>query len=138
MVHADHLTCRQAALWEYLEALGPGDEVLSVPAQVQTASTAAHAAMKKESERVRLRDEHAARSTELHEVKARTAVLEQRFEDATVLAHQAVAGASERADAATQAAKHCARRLAEIEGSTSWRLTAPLRRLGRALRRKRA
>jgi hypothetical protein len=142
----EYLTGRQAALWEYLRGLSPGDARLDIPAKLREPSMAAQAAMRKESEHVELRETHAALAAEHSELKERSAMLEQRFEDAIVLAHQAVAAAAERADNATARADDAARtaataeerrvrQMAGLESSLSWRITAPLRRLKRVLGR---
>lgn len=142
----EYLTGRQAALWEHLRKLDPGDARLDIPAKLREPNMAAQAAMRKESEQVELRDAHATLAGEHSELKERStmleqrsAMLEQRFADATDLAQQAVAAAEQRADSAELATAEVderrAREIAQIEGSASWRLTAPLRRLMHALRR---
>lgn len=131
----EYLTGRQTALWEYLRELKPGHVRVEIPPQLRRPSVAAQAAMWKESEHVELREAHAALTAEHSELKQRTAMVEQRFAGAIVLAHQAVAAAAERAVAANGAGEHRARELASLESSASWRITAPLRSLKRMLRR---
>jgi hypothetical protein len=131
----EYLTRRQAALWEYLRKLSLGDVRVEIPRQLRQPSVAAQAAMRKESEHVELREAHAALTRQHSDLKERAAMLEQRFADATVFAHQAVAAAAERAEAAAEAEERSARELASLESSASWRITAPLRRFKRLLRR---
>lgn len=108
--HAEYLTLRQAELWRYLADLPAGDSELRVPAHLREPSAAAVAATQAEDGRVRLVLGHDALSTAYNEATARTAELEQSL-------------------------GHCQRELENVRRALSWRLTAPLRRLARLLRR---
>lgn len=122
--HADYLTGRQMKIWEYLRALPPGDAELAVPAEMREPSAAAREAMRRESEKFKLAEDHHALSTEYTETMARLTDVEERF----TASHEAGVKAA-------QGERQRARELESVEGSLSWRITSPLRRMGRTLRR---
>lgn len=125
LAHADHLTGRQAGLWQYLATLPAGDAQLRVPEQIRQPSAGAQAAMRKESERVKLAEDHSALFAEYTKAMARLTELEERFSEAHRAGLKAAQGEERRA-----------RELESIEGSFSWRITAPLRRAARMLGRR--
>lgn len=134
----DHMTGRQEELWRFLGELPAGDTRLDVDAPLRGSAGAARAVLRREAERS---ERTAAQAAALERAEERATELEQRFAGATALAQQAVSASAERAEraaaAAAEAEQRCARaeaELARMRGARSWRLTGPLRRLGRALR----
>lgn len=123
--HAEYLTGRQAKLWEYVEGLPAGDIQPRVPAGLREPSAGARAATRKESERVKLSRDHAALYAAYEEVVERVEAREAQLADTHRAAQEAAEGQ-----------ERYARALQSVEGSASWRLTAPLRRATRLLRRR--
>jgi hypothetical protein len=123
--HAEYLTCRQAEIWEYLEALPAGDTWLSAPAGLRKPTAGARMATRKESERVRLSRDHAALYAAYGEAVERIEDREARLAETHRTAVKAVEGQ-----------ERYARELRGVEASASWRLTAPLRRGARMLGRR--
>ena len=116
----EHLTGRQADLWRFLEGLSPGNQILNAPVELTRPSHAAAPLTRCENNRVR-----ESRSAE--ELRAQTATLES-----------ALAEQRQRGEAAEHAHAQAQHWLEVIQSSASWRLTAPLRAIMRALRRARA
>lgn len=121
---AEYMTGWQVAIWDYLRALPAGDAELSVPAEMLEPSAAACEAMRRESEKFKLAEDHHTLSTEYTEAMARVTEAERRF----AASHEAGLRAAE-------GEQHRARELKSIEGSLSWRVTAPLRRAASLLGR---
>lgn len=121
---AEYMTGRQVAIWDYLRELPAGDAKLSVPAEMREPSAAARNAMRRESERFGLAEEHHALGTKYTEALARLTEAEERFAASHEAGMRSARGEQLRA-----------RELERIAASASWRLTAPLRRIARVLRR---
>jgi hypothetical protein len=135
LVHAEFMTQRQVWLWEYLKTLPAGNVQLEIPKQLHSPSAAAHAIMRKESERVQLLEAHAAAAAGLR-------TLEARLAEETDLAQQALSAATTRTEDAVRMARALRERhaleIAHIRTSMSWRVTTPLRRAKQTLRRSAA
>lgn len=158
--HDEQLTSRQLELWQLLSSLSVGDQSIAAPAVLRLPSAAARARVRSETERV----QHALDLTAQHargdDLEMRLA---SEHEQATALARQLAAeqeraassvatltdeqqrSASlsvelaterERANAATAAHLQAGVWLAAIQGSASWRITAPLRAVKHALSRR--
>jgi hypothetical protein len=128
---ADHLTCRQADLWRFLDSLPPGNQVLDVPLEILRPTSAAEALTRCEIHRQRQHQDLEELRTQVAGYESRLLEFERAKDDADARAGQERAHAeSERARA--DAADYW---LAEIQASASWRLTAPARAVLRALRR---
>jgi hypothetical protein len=120
LVHSDYMTARQLLLWEYLGSLPGGQARLALPSELGALSSAARETMRKESERVRLVEAHARLVAELAPAEDRRIALERRLEEA-----------NERLAEVTALAQREAAGAAAMRESSSWKLTAPLRRLKR-------
>ncbi len=118
--HGDYLTARQLLLWDYLRSLPPGRARLVLPPELRAPSPAARQTTRKESERVRLVEAHARLVATLAKADIHRVELEQRLED--VNGRLAEVAALAQREAASAAA---------MRESSSWKLTAPLRRLKR-------
>src|SRR6202000_2611735 len=140
----DYMTPRQISLWEYLRELPAGDNLIEAPASLRSPGTAAAAIMRAESERVKVMEEHGERGNELNALRSKAAELEWQLSQLEEIRDwkEFLLGCERdaREDAETRAendgeALELARReleedrgkLDELLGSTSWRLTAPLR-----------
>lgn len=146
-----HLTSRQLELWRWLSALPPGDQSIDVPAELRNPSIAARAGVRGETSRLRLVAQLVAETRrraelelELASERAQSTTLKARLVDEQERAesltstlgdeHQRIAAVSSelvseraRADAAVAAHGRAERWLTEVQGSASWRVTAPLR-----------
>lgn len=127
-VHAaEYLTGRQAELWELLDALPPGSQVLDIPSEITAKTPAAKLLSRCEVDR--LRAEH-----ELAGLRGKVAEYESALaENERARAEAERALAAERARAGS--AEHVLR---DLQSSASWRLTAPLRVGMQLIRRGRA
>jgi hypothetical protein len=118
------LTCHQADLWRFVDSLPPGNQVLDVPSKILRPTRAAEALTHNEMDRQR-------RQRDLEKLRAEVAEYESRLLDAE-RATESAEGRAERERARADAAEYW---LADIQGSASWRVTAPARSILRALRR---
>lgn len=159
--HEEQLTTRQLCLWRMLSSLQPGDQTIDVPTVLRRASGAARAGVYSETARVQLAQDLVAerarsadletkRASDREQAAALAAKLAAEQERAAGLA-DALAGeqqrsaslsaellaACERANVAVAAHLRAEGWLAAIQGSVSWKATAPLRVAKRALRRLR-
>lgn len=127
--HAEYLTARQRELWEFLGSLPVGDVVIDAPRPLCTPSEAALAAVRKECELIDFAAEHGRVARLLKEAGERgteaAADLDRLTEEVT-RSHERIAASEARYGAD----------VAAIEGSLSWRITAPLRRLQRPRQRR--
>jgi len=149
--HDEQLTGRQLGLWRWLASLSPGDRLIDAPAELRAPSVAARRGARNETARAQLvRDLAAERGCRVDletklvsareqatSLAARLAIEEQRTSStaATLVVEQRrsaallaeVASERERVDVVTAAHLQAEGWLAAIQGSASWRLTAPLR-----------
>jgi hypothetical protein len=130
------LTTRQREVWTYLSSMACGEHRLDAPPALRAASTAAQAAIQAETDRRANAHWHDRIAGELAAVTARTAVLEKELSRArSQVADLAaeVAAQRERANVSLAAQRDAEQRARDLQASASWRLTAPLRILKRAL-----
>jgi hypothetical protein len=120
----DHLTGRQADMWDFVRGLPAGNHVLDVPAELTLPSRRGAAELTLcETERVR-------QSRYVEELQARAAGAEDR----AMLAEQRATHAEKGRDEALYHYGLVDGAMEAMRNSTSWRLTRPLRAVTRAIR----
>jgi hypothetical protein len=123
---AEYMTGRQASLWQFLAGMSRGNQLLDVPSELRRTSRAAEDLVRCETARVQqVRLEKDLRA---HVVRQESMLAAERERTAEAVRERDIERS--RADAA----QHW---LNEIQGSASWRLTAPLRTILRQFRRLR-
>lgn len=146
----DYLTDRQLALWSYLEDLPAGNAVITVPGQLREPSTAAREVMEAENERLRVIAAYASatkqveasekRSFEVHdalnELTAAAADQERRLTREIAGMRAEICGLRRDLAEKTEAILSLHKKLSAVLDSTSWRVTAPARRLAGTIRRR--
>jgi hypothetical protein len=138
LAYPEYLTGVQIEIWEYLQTLEVGGQVLSVPLELLSRNESAAAALAKhEVERV----ESLSRIDRLEAEATHLRAQADELTRAEALERAALTGqvAALQAEAAALRA-HCVRSdqtLMTIKGSMSWRMTQPLRTV-KAARRRRA
>lgn len=140
----EYLTKRQLDLWDYLGGLPAGDVTVTIPESLRGSGEAARGLMSAESERMRVLDVYA---DAVRQVAASEGQTREAHEEMAAAAERAAARETELARrvatleaAAVAASAREAAAQGELEamrGSSSWRLTAPLRAASQALRRRR-
>ena len=134
----DHLTGRQAELWRFLSGLELGTRVLQVPSELTRASEPARALAEHEIARTHYQLSPVGLEAQVRACQAAVADLRgalvgaERSRDAATEALATVRAHAQRAEIARARAEA---RLAAIQRSQSWRVTAPLRGVRRLARR---
>ncbi len=129
-LHDELLSARQKRVWAFLHSLPAGGCHLKVPAELRESPVVAQDLVRQEGERLRAQAGLSYIATTLDGIVGRIDLLERQMKDAADAANdltQAMNDTRARAEDAETS-------LRTIQGSRSWRVTAPLRRFGAAWR----
>lgn len=139
-LYGELLSTRQKRVWEFLQSLSAGGCRLDVPAELCGSSVVARDLVRQEGDRLRAQAGLAYIATSLDGVVARIDALERQTGKTADLADdlsRVAKDARARAESAEARAESAETGLRQIQESRSWRVTAPLRRLGGARRDRR-
>ena len=129
-LYEELLSAGQKRVWAFLRSLPAGGCRLEVPAELRESPVVARDLVRQEGERLRAQAGLRYVATTLDGIVGRIDLLERQMKDAADVANgltQAMNDAKARAEDAEAS-------LRNIQGSRSWRVTAPLRRFGAARR----
>lgn len=136
-LYEELLSAGQKRVWDFLRRLSVGACRLEVPAEIRESPVLGRDLVRQEGERLRAQAGLRYVATTLDGIVGRINLLERQMKDAADVANgltQAMNDAKARAEDAETRAEDAEASLRNIQGSRSWRVTAPLRRFGAARR----